>query len=452
MTALPTVMAGAKPDWNVLLREVIKGEWRDPISGKPVVVPFETIRIEETLDGGAADLVAPLNIGRRLAVISDHNTHEAMGKRVAKELKGWASVDEIVFPGNTHCDEPTIAEMKERTRHCDGCVVVGSGSLSDTVKYATFEDGRKYASFATAASMNGYGAGTASVTLGNGYKTSVPAHAPRGVFIDLTVNAAAPTWLSAAGLGDSLCRPTAQVEWWASHRLLDTAYSEAPFLLFTEQDDEKRMCETAGDLAQHSIAANGYLYRVLMLASFGNNLVGTSHSGSMGEHQVSHWIDMFAGSAHPGTTHGQQVGVATIALARLHRALINLSKPPRIKPTQISEADFVLRYGEDIGRMMFGEAKKKSFDRDGADSFNRRVEAVWPQLCEEIKGMMIDPDALAATLRAAGGPTTATELGLSRDVWRKAMKHARDVRNRWSFLDLADDAGLLDDFISSDPQ
>ena len=28
----------------------------------------------------------------------------------------------------------------------------------------------------------------------------------------------------------------------------------------------------------------------------------------------------------------------------------------------------------------------------------------------------------------------------------------RDVRNRWSFLDLADDAGLLDDFLSRDAQ
>jgi len=26
------------------------------------------------------------------------------------------------------------------------------------------------------------------------------------------------------------------------------------------------------------------------------------------------------------------------------------------------------------------------------------------------------------------------------------------VRNRWSFLDLADDAGLLDEFLARDPQ
>ncbi len=451
MNANPTSITG-KTDWNSLIREVISGEWRDPATGKRCEVPFETIRIEESLDGGAADLVAPLKIGRKLAVVSDTNTLEAMGRRVAKELRGWTDVEEIVFPGDTHCDEPTIALMQEKTRHCDGCVVVGSGSLSDTVKYATFKDGRKYVSFATAASMNGYGAGTASVTLANGYKTSVSAQAPRAVFVDLKVNAAAPPWLSAAGFGDSIVRPVAQVEWWAAHRLLGTAYSQTPFDLFHVEKDEDLMIKTSPGYKTGSIEANGYLYRVLVLASFGNNIVGSSHSGSMGEHQISHWIDMFAGAAHPGTTHGQQVGVATVTLARLHRFLLSLDKAPQIKATQISETDFVQRYGASIGRMMFAEAKKKSFDTEGAARFNRRLAEVWPQLRAELKAMMIDPDELQHMLREAGGPVTASDLGLPRDIWRRAMKHARDIRNRWSFLDLADDAGLLDDFLTHDPQ
>ena len=439
-------------DWNSLLREVIAGEWRDPVSDKAISVPFETIRIEESLEGGAADLLAPLKLGRKLAVVSDTNTVEAMGRRVAKELKGWTAVDEIVFPANTHCDEPTISLMQEKTRHCDACVVVGSGSLSDTVKFASFKDDRPYAGFATAASMNGYGAGTASVTLTNGYKTSVASKAPRGVFIDLGVSAAAPTWLSAAGLGDSLCRPIAQVEWWASHRLFGTDYSITPFELFNVENDEALMCKSAPEISKHSVEANGYLYRVMMLASFGNNLVGSSHSGSMGEHQVSHWIDMFAGDAHPGTTHGQQVGVASIALARLHRHLFSLDKPPHIKPTKISETDFAKRYGADVGAMMFGEAKKKAHDVAGAAAFNRRLDEIWPELRHECLAMMMAPEEIARLISAASGPVSATELGLPRKLWRDAMKHARDVRNRWSFLDLADDAGLLDEFLLDDPQ
>ena len=75
-------------DWNALITDVVAGSWRDPLTGKPATVPFDVIRIEEDLDGGEADMIAPLNLGKRLTVVSDVNTHEAMGRRVAKHLKG----------------------------------------------------------------------------------------------------------------------------------------------------------------------------------------------------------------------------------------------------------------------------------------------------------------------------------------------------------------------------
>ena len=129
-----------------------------------------------------------------------------------------------------------------------------------------------------------------------------------------------------------------------------------------------------------------------------------------------------------------------------------MSKPPRIKPTHIVEAEFIDRYGEELGRMCFAEAKKKAFDKKGADDFNAKFEDLWPQLREELLPFVMDPKEMETALKSAGGPVTATELGLPRKIWRDAMKYARDVRNRWSFLDLADDSGLLDDFLARDPQ
>ena len=96
-------------DWNELISDVVAGNWKDPTTGKTATVPFEVIRIEEDLDGGEADVLAPLKLGRRIAVVSDVNTHEAMAKRVAKHLKALGTIEELVLPGNTHCDEPTIA-------------------------------------------------------------------------------------------------------------------------------------------------------------------------------------------------------------------------------------------------------------------------------------------------------------------------------------------------------
>jgi glycerol-1-phosphate dehydrogenase [NAD(P)+] len=102
--------------------------------------------------------------------------------------------------------------------------------------------------------------------------------------------------------------------------------------------------------------------------------------------------------------------------------------------------------------MMFAEVSKKALDPKGASKLNETLAEIWPQLRTELAPMLMDPDEMAAIIRSAGGPTTATELGLPLPIWRDAMKRARDVRNRFSFLDLVDDAGILNDFIASDPQ
>jgi glycerol-1-phosphate dehydrogenase [NAD(P)+] len=435
-------------NWNALIEDVVAGRWRDPETGQAAALPFDAIRLLETTEGGEADLVAPLELGRRLAVVSDVNTVEVMGRRVARALAGIASVDEIVLPDGLECDEATIADVRQRTRHADGVVAVGSGVLNDSCKHATFLDGKRYAVFGTAASMNGYGASTASVTLRSGLKTSLPSHAPRGIFLDLGVSAAAPTWLSAAGLGDSLCRSTAQIDWWASHRLFGTMYSKTPYAL--QEQDEGPMIAHAGGLARHDLESVGYLQRVLTLCSIGVCFTHVSHHGSMGEHQISHWVDMFAGAHHPGTTHGQQVGVASLVMARLQGLVLAMDTPPAVKPTVVDEEGMLRRYGPELGPLCIAEMRKTALDAAAADAFNARLAALWPALRPELKAMAMPVAEMEAALAAAGGPSTGEALGLPREVWHDAIRYSREIRGRWSFVNLAADAGLLDAFLEGE--
>jgi glycerol-1-phosphate dehydrogenase [NAD(P)+] len=53
---------------------------------------------------------------------------------------------------------------------------------------------------------------------------------------------------------------------------------------------------------------------------------------------------------------------------------------------------------------------------------------------------------LRAALEAAGAPTTGVDLGLPSGFYRAAVLHAREIRDRYSILDLAGDAGLLEGF------
>jgi glycerol-1-phosphate dehydrogenase [NAD(P)+] len=437
-----------KRNWNERIEDVIAGRWKDPETGKIASVPFETIRIEEDLTGQEADLVKSMKLGERVTVVADHNTWEVMGKRVRKALEKHMTVYELVLRPDIGCDEPTIAAIAEQTSDSTGLIAVGSGSLQDAVKFATFKDGRPFCTFGTAASMNGYAASTASVTLENGLKTSLPAHAPRGIFLDLKVSAAGPSWLSAAGLGDSLCRPSAQVDWWFSHRMLGTYYSGTPYAL--QAGEEQPMLDTAGGLMTHQIEANGVLHRVLTLCGLGVCFTGVSHHGSMGEHSISHWIDMFANEAHPGTTHGTQVGVASISMARLQHQILAMKDPPKVKATVIDEAGMIARYGPELGPMCVIESRKKAMDAAAAEAFNRKLAELWPVLQTELKPMLMPVETMIGALREAGGPTTATEMGLDVGVYRRSLKYAREVRNRYSFLDLADDAGLLDAFVEGE--
>jgi glycerol-1-phosphate dehydrogenase [NAD(P)+] len=436
----PVAPLGGPGHWTGFIDEIVAGGWIDPETGKNERVPYATIVIEESLAGREAELVAPLGLGRRLGIVSDGTTHAVLGARIEAALGGIASCESIVLD-HPHADSHHVELLRERTAHLDGIVAVGSGTINDLCKYVTFLDGKKYCVFATASSMNGYTSTTASITLDSGFKVSFAAHAPLGVFIDLRINAAAPVKLKAAGLGDSLCRSTAQVDWWLSHRLFGTAYSSLPFRL--QARDEPAMLEHAPGLAAGETDAVGYLHRVLILVGFGVWFVGATHPGSMGEHQISHYIDSFAGAQHPGTTHGQQVGVASLTMARLQHALFARETPPRVRPTRIDRAELASRLGPENADKCIAEWSHKALDEKTADELNQKLDALWPSLREECRSFMLPLETMRGSLAAAGGATTALELGLDPDLYRTAVLHAREMRNRYSVLDLLGDSGEL---------
>lgn len=431
---------GAARHWTAFIDEIVAGTWVDPQTDRNERVPYEAIVIDETLAGREAALVAGLGFGRRLAIVSDTKTHAVLGQRVEDALAPLADCTSVILD-HPHADAATVELVRARTADADAVVAVGSGTVNDLCKYATFLDGKKYCVFATASSMNGYTSTTASITLESGFKTSFAAHAPRGVFIDLAISAAAPIKLKAAGLGDSLCRSTAQVDWWLSHRLFGTAYSSLPFRL--QAADEPHMLAHAPGLAAGTTDAVGYLHRVLILVGFGVSFVGATHPGSMGEHQISHYIDSFAGARHPGTTHGQQVGVASLTMARLQHALLARETPPRVRPTHIDRADLETRLDPDNAQKCIAEWSLKALDERGAAELNDKLDALWPELRAECAAFMLPVAEMHAALAAAGGATTAVELGLDPALYREAVLHAREMRNRYSALDLLADSGEL---------
>ncbi len=438
----------APANWTALIDDIRKGRWISPLNGKKYPpAPYEQIIMAESLRGKEADLVKSLGFQPPFAIVSDSNTHKALGERVGRALSTLGPVTEIILD-NPHADMAAVRDLQKKLAGFASVVAVGSGTVNDLTKFVTFQDGQRYCVFATAGSMNGYTSLTASITLDSGLKISLPAQAPAGFFVDLEVCAAAPAYLNAAGFGDCLCRSVAQVDWWMSHRLLGSAYYHEPYVI--EIPDEILLMERAAGIAQGDMEAVGYLFRVLTLCGLGISFTGISNHGSMGEHQISHYIDCFAGSRHPGTLHGEQVGVATLTMARIQSKVLSSNSAPVLSPTQLDFDGMVTRMGEDVATQCYAEITKKALDARQAEALNQKIEKLWPDLRQQCLDIAVPVEMLTHKLTLSGAPTTANALGLSQDFYREAVCHAHEMRNRFSFVDIADHTAQLTQLASQE--
>jgi glycerol-1-phosphate dehydrogenase [NAD(P)+] len=433
--------------WTELIADIVGGRWVNPETGQPAQVPYDSIHIAETLESEESTLLESVGLQGHLVLVCDPTTYEALGRRVEANLSAQGAISRIVLE-HPHADLQEVERLRRQVASFSGVVAVGSGTINDLCKHATQLNGQRYAVFATAGSMNGYTSTTASMRLESGLKVSLPSHAPAGVFVDLQVSADAPAYLSASGFGDCLCRSVAQVDWWLSHRLLGTAYHPAAYVI--QERDELSLNERVSELPAGDVEAVGFLHRLLTLGGLATAFTGVSNSGSMGEHQISHYIDCFAGAKHPGTLHGQQVGVASLTMARLQRLLLSQTQPPRLLPTRIDAEGMRQRMGSAVADQCRVEFEKKAFSGEGLERLNARLAEIWSDLREEVRPFILAVEEMESMLRASGGPATPQELGVEADFYREAVVHCREMRNRFSFLDIAADAGMLEDFAAEE--
>ena len=421
------------------LGRLLAGEFRDPDDGQPLVAPIRTVVIEDSLAGREADLVEGLELGPRLAVVSDPTTRRVLGRRIGAALGRIADVESIVLPEHPEPDLETVDRLRKATAEASALIAVGSGTINDLCKYASAQAGQPFAVFATAPSVNGYTSVNAAITI-EGHKSSLAAQSAAAVFLDLEVLAAAPVRMIRAGLGDSVCRTTAQADWLLAHLLLGRPYRQAPFALLAE--DEGPLLAASAGLVSGDLEAIRRLVRTLVLSGFGMTLCGGSDPASQGEHLISHYVDMLGDCAWPKTFHGEQIGVTTLTMAHLQAQAL-AGPAPHVEPSRIDEAVLVDHFGLELGHSCWQEFRRKRVDHGAAIQLNHRLAERWDEIRAQIVAIHRPPEELREILERAGAPTTPQALGWPEDFYREAVRHARLIRNRYTFLDLAADSGFL---------
>jgi len=417
---------------------LLQGQYPDPETGALLHAETRALAIEDSLDGTEAERVAALGFGRRLAVIADPDTTAALGDRVVRALTSRFDVQSIVLGRDPHTDVETVdrllAQVDPRT---DAVVAVGAGTLNDLGKLVAHRRGIPQAVFATAPSMNGYTSVSASILEG-GVKRSVRTATPAGVFFDLRVLAAAPAPLIRAGVGDMACRSTAQTDWLLAHLLLDRPYREAPFALLA--DDEHAVLGEPGAVLAGDLAAMRHLVRTIVLSGFGMTICGGSYPASQGEHLLAHYVAMMRAPEVAETLHGADIGVCTLVMAELQHRILERDAPPVLRPSTVRRDDVLRRFGPIAGETCWRELEPKLLDGARADALNARLATAWPAIRERLLAVSVAEPQLRATLVAVGAPTEPAALGWPAPLFADALRHAREIRNRYTFLDLAVDA------------
>ena len=99
------------------LAQLLAGTWVDPDTGKATGIGIASIVIADSLGGREAELVGALDLGRRLAVVSDVNTHRVLGARVEQALRAVASIESVLLPRGVHPDLPTVERVRAATKN-----------------------------------------------------------------------------------------------------------------------------------------------------------------------------------------------------------------------------------------------------------------------------------------------------------------------------------------------
>lgn len=392
-----------------------------------------------------------------LIVVSDERIWSHEGKTLEAALKGRRDYSLFLLPG--YLAPYADSELVARVRAAIGdrpALAFGSGTINDAVKLASFELKRPYICVPTAASVDGFAAFGAAITV-NGFKMTLDCPAPKAILADEGILARAPRELTAAGFGDLAAKITAGVDWLAA----DTALVEpvAPEIWDMVQPFALSILGKSAGIKRRESAAIGDLYGGLIATGLAMQRYHDSRPASGAEHLLSHVWEMEHLSVDGiPVSHGFKVAIGTIAVTIFQRALFSLSRDEMAAAAKAVGEDLLGRRLAAAERLLAGTPileKVRETVREktlcGAVLAARRAAIIngWDSLSAKAVSRLPEPSFLIARLREAGCPTRLADIGLDRDSLCRGFIIASIIRKRYTTLDLADEFGLLEKLAES---
>ena len=428
-----------------VINNLLSGSYISPFSKKSVSLPIDEIVIERSIENIKFKFTKNL-LNKKNLVISGENSFKAFGEKVLKSLRNNNLDFDVNILKKYESSQTFATNLSLSSKEYENIIVIGSGSLIDLCKFISFRNNQNLIVFCSSLTA---AATTSTVSLTNdGVKETIKSKIAQSIIIDLDNLRMTPFRLLRSALGDVLCRSTCQIDWLTSHLFLSTEYDETPFAL--QYEDERLLLDNSYKILEGDYDTLAALSRMTLLNGIAAIIIGSTHAGSMGEHLISHYIDMFMGEKHPGTLHGEQVAVTTLLLSKIQNQIINFSDTLVFKKLNITDNNFRELFGDKVFNQMYEQFKKKYFDGEKLDNLNNLLEKKWPEQKTILKKHLLPTESIEKALKNCGAPTNNVELRIPNNFYNLAIKNSFLLRDRFSYLDVAHYTNTLNDYFIKD--
>ena len=395
--------------------------------------------------------------GRKAVVVADLNTWRVAGEEVFSCFaRAGVPASKFLFEEDEfHADWDHI-ELLDKVLSESGAVAVsvGSGTINDLCKLCSHHHSQSYLTIPTAASVDGYTSFGASITKDNS-KQTFDCPAPVAVLADVSVIAAAPKDMTAAGYADLAAKIPAGGEW----MIADVVGSEPiiPEAWHVLQDDLRELLSDPAGVAAGEPGAVGALFEGLILSGFAMQAARSSRPASCCDHLFSHILDMthhrFRGK---GVSHGFQVAIGTLTMCRVFEKFLSLDlssidveKCVAAWPSLASEQERALEVfsGFPAPRLGYDNITKKYSDAEGVRRELTAFVQAWPELREKLRAQVWPYEKMRECFRIAGAPYEPEMIGVTSEWVSSVFPVVQLMRARYNILDLARRGGFYEKIV-----
>ena len=389
---------------------------------------------------------------KKLTVVCDKNTYRVAGERVCRTLKN-AEIsyhlhlfsDEQVLPNEHFIGNLSMGMWLDS----DMLLAVGSGTINDICRYVSAVAKMPYCIVGTAPSMDGYISG-GSALIYNNLKLTFETHTPDAVFLDPQILANAPKDMIAAGVGDLLGKINCLTDW----RLSQIVNGEwhCDFISDIVDTAIDKVVKNSDKIARCEDEAIAELVEGLLLSGVCMDFAGNSRPASGCEHHMSHFWEMrYLLEGREAVFHGTKVGIGTIIALKAYEYVATLT-PDFNRIEKLSRKSFS-EWEIEIEQAFLGASGEivsleQKGGKNGAERLAARLDATeknWNEI-KYLAAKTVKSDIVYNILKQLKAPTTPREIGVEKEMARQAILYAKEIRDRYTVLQLLWDLGELEHF------